>query len=113
MSIKTALRDAKRMNAMRGGAERPVIMIVGDPEIGRLQWLGKIPADAMVSERECLIGEEVFEAEPDETIKAFHQRMCRTARERGVGVISLGFEPPSPAPAYPAALTPAPIGTVY
>lgn len=106
---KAILTKARRLS----GAERPVIMIVGNPDVGRLQWLGKISADAMVSERECLIGEEVFEAEPDETIKAFHARMCRTARERSVWVISLGFEPPAPAPAYPAARTPAPIGTVH
>ena len=96
---KAILAKARRL----GGAERPVVMIVGDPEIGRCKWQGRIPADAMASERECLIATEVFAAEPDEPTKAFHRRMCRIARERGVYVISLGVEPPAPAPAYPAA----------
>ena len=55
---KAILAKARRL----GGAERPVVMIVGNPEVGRLQWRGQIPADAMQSEREALIGVEHFVA---------------------------------------------------
>ena len=78
------------------------MIITGNPEVGRLKWLGQLPADVMTSEREAVIGVEHFMAEPDEGTDAFHARMCRTARDRGVGVISLGYEPPPPAPPYPS-----------
>ena len=85
-----------------GGAERPVIMITGDPEVGRLKWQGRLPADVMTSEREAVIGAEHFEAAEGKSTKTFHARMCQTARERGKFIVSLGFEPPPPPKLYPA-----------
>ena len=58
-------------------------MITGDPEVGRLKWQGRIPADVMTSEREAVIGAEHFEAAEGESTKTFHARMCEIARERG------------------------------
>ncbi len=95
---KTILAKARRLR----GAERPVVMIVGNPQVGRLQYLGQLPAGVMTSEREAVIGVTHYVAKPDEATEAFHRRMCRTARDRGVGVISLGYEPPPPAPPYPS-----------
>jgi hypothetical protein len=77
-------------------------MVFNDPEIGRLQWMGQLPADVMVSERECLIATEVFAAEPNEPTEAFHRRMVATARAKGVMMISIGYEPPQEAPPNPA-----------
>jgi hypothetical protein len=106
---RAILTRARRLN----GSSRPVVMLFNNPEVRRLQWLGQLPADAMMSERECMIATEVFAAEPGEPTEAFHARMCRTARERGVGLISMGYEPPAPAPAYPAAPKPVPVGTAH
>ena len=86
------------------GAAAAIVMIFGNPEVGRLQWRGRIPAGAMQSEREAVIGEEYFEAEPDESVRHFHARICDIARERGVRIVSIGSEP-SPAPQhYPASV---------
>jgi hypothetical protein len=82
------------------GAAPAIVMIFGNPEVGRLQWRGRIPAGAMQSEREAVIGEEHFEAEPGESIRHFHARICDIARERGVRIISIGSAP-SPAPPRP------------
>ena len=79
------------------GAERAIVMIFGNPEVGRLQYLGRIPAGVMTSEREAVIGEEHFEAEPGESVRHFHARICDIARERSVRIVSIGSEP-SPAP---------------
>ena len=79
------------------GAERAIVMIFGNPEVGRLQWRGRIPAGAMQSEREAVIGEELFEAEPGESVRHFHARICDIARERNISIVSIGSEP-SPAP---------------
>lgn len=106
---KAILARARRLN----GSSRPVIMLHNSPEVRRLQWTGVLASDVMMSERECMIATEVFAAEPEEPTKDFHRRMCRIAGERGVMMISVGYEPPAPAPAYPAALRPTPTGTVH
>jgi len=54
----------------------------------------------MASEREALIGTEVFEASSDESTKAFHARIVRIARERGEYFVSIGYEPAREAPPY-------------
>lgn len=64
-----------------------VIMIVGDPEGTRLF------RDRMKSEREAVVGEEHFDAAPDESIGQFHARMCSVARERGKSFVSICSEP--------------------
>ena len=79
------------------GVAPAIVMIFGNPEIGRLQWLGRIPADVMISERIAVISEEYFEAEPGESVRHFHARICDIARERGVRIVSIGSVP-SPAP---------------
>jgi hypothetical protein len=94
---KSVLAKAHRLR----GAVRPVILTFNDPEVGRLQWLGQLPAGAMVSEREAMIGLDLFEASSDETTKDFHARMVRTAREWGVFWVSIGYEPAREAAPYP------------
>jgi hypothetical protein len=87
-------------------SKRHVLMIFGDPEVGRLQWLGQIPAGAMTSERECVIGLTHYMADPDESTKVFHNRMCQTARDRGEYIVMVGTdEPVREAPPYPARAT--------
>ena len=50
--------------------------MIGDPEIVRLKWLGVLPPDAMASEREALIGDNVHcVAAPDESTADFHRRL--------------------------------------
>ena len=84
-------------------SERRVVFIVGNPQVGRLRWLGQIPANSMQSDREAVIGGEYFKAEEDEPTASFHFRLMDLARARGKTLVSLGYEPPAPAPAYPAA----------
>ena len=54
-----------------------MITMIGDPEIVRLKWLGVLPADAMASEREALIGgnDSYHVAAPDESTEDFHKRL--------------------------------------
>jgi hypothetical protein len=53
-----------------------MITMIGDPEIVRLKWMGVLPADAMASEREALIGDNVHcVAAPDESTEDFHKRL--------------------------------------
>jgi hypothetical protein len=79
----------------------PVIIVSGDPEIGRLQWFGQIPAGAMQSEREMVVGEMLFAALPEESTIAFERRMVALASERGIGLISQGSEPVRPIGSLP------------
>ena len=55
-SVKAMLDRTERLS----GAERahPSVMIFGNPKVGRLQYLGRIPAGVMTWEREAVIGEE-------------------------------------------------------
>jgi hypothetical protein len=87
----------RRSKALLDRAERanqsalPVVVFVyGDPEPARL--LGR-----SLGEREAIIGGELFAAKEGETIKAFHRRVGKIARERGgtgVTVISIGDDEP-------------------
>ena len=90
MSVKTALRDAKRMKAMRAGGEAPVILIEGCPEPNRVLGFN-------LTERQAMIGTELIEAEASESVKAFEPRLVEIAIARGERIVSLDSEPP-PAP---------------
>jgi hypothetical protein len=92
-----------RVERLPSGAASAIVMIFGTPQVGRAQWLGRIPADVTISER-IVIGEEYFEATPDESVRHFHARICDIARERGVRIVDIGSAP-SPAPQhYPASV---------
>jgi hypothetical protein len=89
VSIDSALALAKRLKRERQARDlSPVILIIGCPEACRL-----FP-DRMTSEREAVIGVDYFAALDDETTKAFHTRLCRVARERGVRIVSVGSDEP-------------------
>jgi hypothetical protein len=88
-----------------------MITMIGDPEIVRLKWLGVLPADAMASEREALIGDNVHcLAAPDESTADFHRRLRAIVIAKGkpYSAILLGCPengkppmaglPPPPAP---------------
>jgi hypothetical protein len=84
-------RRTRRLKGMGGGG--PIFLTIeGDPEIRRLQWLGQLPAGAMASCREAMIGDDHFVAAPDEATEAFHSWMRRIVIDRGkpYGFICLG-----------------------
>ena len=70
-----------------------VVLLFGDPEPHRL--MGR-----SLSAREAMIGRELFAATDGETIKAFHRRLGKIARERVAGldrkvtIISVGDDEP-------------------
>lgn len=80
------------------------LIIEGDPEIKRLQFLGQLPQGAMASDREAMIGEDYYAAGADETTEAFHARMCAAAKQCGALNVSLGHKsnitPPKEAAPY-------------
>ena len=94
-----------RTERLPSAASPAIVMIFGNPEVGRLQWIGRIPAGVMTSEREAVIGEEYFEAEPGEGVGHFHARICDIARERGVRIVSIGSAPPLRPPGRPDGVT--------
>jgi hypothetical protein len=75
MSVKTALREAKRMSAMRAGSGAPVIFIVGSPEPNRVLGFN-------LTGRQAMIGTDLIEAEATESVKAFHRRVVDIARAK-------------------------------
>jgi hypothetical protein len=77
-----------RADRLHDASVRPVVLIIGCPEATRL-----FPT-RMRSEREAVIGTEHFEALDGETTKTFHARMCQTARDRGVRIVSIGSDEP-------------------
>jgi hypothetical protein len=94
--------DRRMRRLERGsGAGGPMLLIIeGDPELRRLQWLGKLPPGSMGSEREAMIGHDVLSISPrddihfvalqGETTAEFHARLKQIARERGLNLILLG-----------------------
>jgi hypothetical protein len=70
---KSVLGKARRE---AGDGTPLLITMIGDPEIVRLKWLGALPADAMASEREALIGNDVYyRADENESTADFHKRL--------------------------------------
>jgi hypothetical protein len=77
---RSLLARARWLNHKDG----PIFLtIVGDPECVRLG----LP---MASNREAMIGEDHFEAAPDEPVESFHERMRNIAQERGARMVMLG-----------------------
>ena len=93
MSVKTALRDAKRMSAMRAGGGAVVLLIEGCPEPNRVLGLH-------LTERQAMIGTDLIEAEATESVKAFHRRLVEIARAKGRSIVSLGSGEPVKASRY-------------
>jgi hypothetical protein len=86
---RSLIRRARRLNESDG----PMFLTIeGNPEVSRLRTLGHIPPDAMGSDRDAMIGHELFVALDDETTGAFHRRLRQIAKERGVLMIELGHE---------------------
>jgi hypothetical protein len=71
------------------GAALPIVLIHGSPEPNRVLGFN-------LTERQAMIGTDLIEAEATETVKAFHRRLVKVARERGGRIVSVGSKP-SPA----------------
>jgi hypothetical protein len=86
-------RRISRLERGRGGGPM-LLTIEGNPEIGRLKWMGALPPGSMGSEREALIGHDVMSISPrddihfvaldTETTAEFHAPLKKIAKERGL-----------------------------
>ena len=74
--------------------ELPIILVEGCPEPNRVLGFNLTAGQAM-------IGTDLIEASAGETGRAFERRLVKIARERGVGVVSLGSERSSAPPLRP------------
>lgn len=81
---KAILNRAERLP---GVALPMVLLIEGDPESQRILGFNLMAGQAMIET-------DLIEATPGETAKAFERRLVAMARERGVGIISLGSDEP-------------------
>jgi hypothetical protein len=98
---KSLLARARRLNRQYGVI---LLTIEGDPEIRKL-GLGL----RMASNRQAMIGQDHFEAHPDEPVKAFHARLRKIAQDRGARMVMLdhpsNVEPLKEGLPYPPAQT--------
>jgi hypothetical protein len=76
---------------------RPVVLIIGCPEASRLGFDLRSERMAMIRSNGVA---EPFEAEANETTKAFHRRLCRIARSRNVFIVSVGSDEPQKVSRY-------------
>jgi hypothetical protein len=98
LSLAQRVRRLRRDLTPPEDEPRPVVLLHGNPEIGRLLWLGELPPGTMASEREAMVGSEVFAAADGETTNAFYHRMVSVARQRGVCLVSIGYASACEAP---------------
>ena len=80
----------ERARRLGQDGEPYLLIIEGDPEIRRLQWLGQLPQGAMASDREAMVGHAYYVAGADETTGAFKVRMIEIAKACDALNISLG-----------------------
>lgn len=105
MTARATAAMIKRMRRVRQIGTPRLITIVGDPELARLKFIGQLAPLAMASNREAMVGGELFAALDGEPTAIFHKRMLGLAREKGKPWVFLGCPdnavPPKGAPAYP------------
>jgi hypothetical protein len=103
---KVSKATINRVRQVRRTGTPGLFTWVGSPEIPRLKAIGQLAPLAMGSNREAMIGDELFAALDGETTTAFHKRMLGVAKEKGEPWVYLGdpsnIEPPKSAAPYPA-----------
>ena len=108
MSFKTRANTVLERAGRLGRTPR-LITISGNPELDRLKAIGQLAPLAMGSDRDAMVGDELFAAPDGETTVAFHRRMLGVAKERNEAWVFLGcpsnIEPPRGTAQRPATET--------
>ena len=74
------LNRARKLNRQDG----PLLLtIVGDPEVRKLQYEGRLPPFSMASNREAMVRDIHYVALEGEETEVFHTRMKKIASEGG------------------------------